>query len=105
MATIPNSRIIHAPSAEVKEMIVRRMPASARAGLEGVRIDAIGLIQANICNIFFYADIAQKAAAIYPAELHGSCPQQIVTLALFGDVSAVQSAMKAIGANMAGEKS
>jgi microcompartment protein CcmL/EutN len=72
------------------------MPTAARAKLDGLFIDAIGLIQANVSNILYFADIAQKAAAVFPVELNGSCPQHIITLALLGDIAAVDAAMDAI---------
>jgi ethanolamine utilization microcompartment shell protein EutS len=93
---IPNSRVIHAPSKETMEMLQRRMPATSRDVLKTIHLDAVGLIQTNIVNVLYFGDIAQKAAAVFPVELTGSCPQHIVTLALLGDVSAVEAAMRAI---------
>jgi microcompartment protein CcmL/EutN len=93
---IPNSRIIHAPGEDVLEILQHRMHPASRSKLENLRVDAIGLIQANIVNILYFADIAQKAAAVFPTELNGSCPQHIVTLALLGDESSVEAAMRAV---------
>jgi ethanolamine utilization microcompartment shell protein EutS len=93
---IPNARIIHAPSAEVQEMLLRRMPQAARERVKDSRIDAIGLVQSSVANILYFADVAQKSSAVFPVELHGTCPQHITTLALLGDVSAVETAMRAI---------
>ncbi|MDR1967035.1 MAG: BMC domain-containing protein [Synergistaceae bacterium] len=74
----------------------RRMPPASHEKIKNLRVDAIGLIQANIANILYFADVAQKAAAVCPVELNGSCPQHITTLALIGDVSAVETAMRSI---------
>jgi len=93
---VPNSRIIYAPSEEIIEMLQRRMPAGCRDRAAQVRKDAVGLIQTNVVNTLFLGDVAQKAAPVYPVELNGSCPQHIVTLALLGEVSAVETAMHAI---------
>lgn len=95
---LPNSRIIHAPGNDVLDMLLRRMPAPCRKQIEDIYIDAVGLVQTNIVNVMYLADIAQKAAPVYPVELNGSCPQHIVCLALFGEVSAVETAMHAIEA-------
>jgi ethanolamine utilization microcompartment shell protein EutS len=94
--TIPNARIIRAPGAGVLEILERRMPQTVRDKTKNLRIDAIGLLQSSVANILYFADVAQKASAVFPVELHGSCPQHITTLALLGDVSAVETAMRAI---------
>jgi hypothetical protein len=94
--TIPNARIIRAPGAGVLEILQRRMPQTVRDKVKDLRIDAIGLVQSNVANILYFADVAQKAGAVFPVELHGSCPQHITTLALLGDVSSVETAMAAI---------
>lgn len=93
---LANTRIIHAPGQDVLEMLTRRMPAACRKQIEEMRVDAVGLVQANIVNVLYFSDIAQKAAAVYPVELNGSCPQHIVGLAVFGEVAAVETAMQAI---------
>jgi ethanolamine utilization microcompartment shell protein EutS len=94
--TIPNARIIRAPGVEVLGILQRRMPQIVRDKIKNLRIDAIGLLQSNVSNILYFADVAQKASAVLPVELHGSCPQHITTLALLGDISAVETAMRAI---------
>jgi microcompartment protein CcmL/EutN len=72
------------------------MPQAVRDRIKSLRIDAIGLLQSSVVDILYFADVAQKASAVFPVELHGSCPQHITTLALLGDVSAVETAMRAI---------
>jgi ethanolamine utilization microcompartment shell protein EutS len=89
-------RIINAPTPETLAMLKRRMPAELRSRLEMVRIDAIGLIMLPIPDLYFYADQASKSAHVAVSEIFGSCPQHITTLAIFGEVAAVNEAMRII---------
>jgi ethanolamine utilization microcompartment shell protein EutS len=89
-------RIINAPTPETLAMLKRRMPSESRNRLELVRIDAIGLIMLPIPDLYFYADLASKSAHVAVSEIFGSCPQHITTLAIFGEVSAVNEAMRFI---------
>lgn len=84
------------------EMLLRRVPLSCKSVLEQRRTDAVGLIQTNIVNLLYLGDLAQKAADVYPVELNGSCPQHITTLALLGEVAAVDAAMAAVRRELAG---
>lgn len=96
MVPFPNIRIIHGPGRDVLEMLVRRMPKSCSERIDMAGVDAVGLIQTNVVNVLYLSDIAQKAAPVYPVELNGSCPQHIVGLAVLGEASAVETAMKAV---------
>lgn len=89
-------RIINAPTPETLLMLKRRMPSESRNRLEQVRIDAIGLIMLPIPDLYFYADKASKSAHVAVSEIFGSCPQHITTLAIFGEVAAVNEAMSII---------
>ncbi|XBS70873.1 BMC domain-containing protein [Acerihabitans sp. KWT182] len=89
-------RIINAPTPETLAMLKRRMPSESRGRLEMVRIDAIGLIMLPVPDLYFYADKASKSAHVAVAEIFGSCPQHITTLAIFGEVAAVDEAMRII---------
>ncbi|NYY80347.1 hypothetical protein DMH27_07865 [Raoultella planticola] len=71
------------------------MPAESRNRLESIRIDAIGLIMLPIPDLYFYADLAVKAHMLR-YRIFGSCPQHITTLALFGEIAAVNEAMRII---------
>ena len=95
-------RIINAPTPETLAMLKRRMPSESRNRLELVRIDAIGLIMLPIPDVYFYADLASKSAHVAVSEIFGSCPQHITTLAIFGEVSAVNEAMRFIEDDTAG---
>ena len=89
-------RIINAPTPDTLAMLKRRMPAEARSRLERVRIDAIGLFMLPVPDLYYYADRASKSAIVAVAEIFGSCPQHITTLAVFGEVGAVNEAVRII---------
>ncbi|MDR3438607.1 BMC domain-containing protein [Telmatospirillum sp.] len=91
-----NARIINAPRPEVMHMLERRMTPDARTQLRERSFDAVGLVQTSVPDVYFYADLAQKASNVFAVELFGSCPQHITTLAFFGETSAVRTAMQAI---------
>jgi hypothetical protein len=91
-----NSRIINAPRPDVLRMLERRMPREAREELKAHSFNAVGLVQASIPNLFHFADIAQKASNVFVTELTGNCPQHITTLAVFGETSAVRTALTAV---------
>lgn len=88
--------IINAPVFNVRKMLERRVPADVRKRLEDTGYDAVGLVQTSIASLFCYADIASKASNVLVVEITGSCPQHITTLAFFGEISAVTTAMQAI---------
>ncbi|GAA3590877.1 MAG: BMC domain-containing protein [Gibbsiella quercinecans] len=89
-------RIINAPAPEVLAMLKRRMPGEFRSRLDLIRIDAIGLIMLPVPDLYFYADMASKSAHVVVSEIFGSCPQHVTTLAIFGEVAAVNEAMRTI---------
>jgi hypothetical protein len=91
-----NTRIINAPRPEVVHMLERRMPPEVRVRLREQPFDAVGLVQTSVPDVYYYADLAQKASNVFAVELFGSCPQHITTLAFFGETSAVRTAMQAI---------
>ena len=89
-------RIINAPTPETLAMLKRRMPGEFRSRLDLIRIDAIGLVMLPVPDLYFFADVASKSAHVVVSEIHGSCPQHVTTLAIFGEVSAVNEAMRLI---------
>ena len=42
------------------------------------------------------ADIAEKAVGVTVKDIRGSCPQNMILLAIFGDTASVESAIKEI---------
>ncbi|MFW5490652.1 MAG: BMC domain-containing protein [Desulfovibrio sp.] len=93
-----NRHIINAPGPEVRKMLERRVPQGTRAQLQGLSYDAVGLVQTSIASLFYYADLVDKASDVLVAEINGSCPQHITTLAFFGETASVVTAMQAIEA-------
>ena len=89
-------RIINAPTPEVMAMLAYRMRPQARESLQSLNFRAVGLVQANVADLFYFADVAGKASFVVTTELSGNCPQQLTTLAVFGEISAVRVAMQAI---------
>lgn len=89
-------RIIYNPSKLVLNMFYRKMGADAREEVKSRKFEAIGLFQTTVPGILYYADRVFKTSNVYPVEINGSCPQHITTLAVFGDTSAVETAMKMI---------
>lgn len=90
------TRIINAPRPEVVNMLERRMPPNVRTRLQEQPFNAVGLVQTCVPDVYYYADLAQKASNVFTVELFGSCPQHITTLAFFGETSAVRTAMQTI---------
>lgn len=90
------TRIINAPTPDIVAMLKRRMPGEFRSRLDLLRIDAIGLLMLSVPDLYFYADLASKSANVVVSEIFGSCPQHITTLAIFGEVAAVNEAMRMI---------
>lgn len=92
------TRIINAPQENIMDMLQRRIAPHTRKWIEANPISALGLVQTSVPDLFYFADIAGKAANVYTVELFGSCPQTTTTLAVLGETSAVRMAMAAIEA-------
>ena len=94
---MPQFRIISAPSAGIKEMLLRRTNVNAPSREEIMQnCTAIAMFQASMPDCYYYADLAQKAGAVVALEISGTCPQRLSMMALFGDISAVRAAVNAI---------
>lgn len=94
-------RIIQSPSTGALDIISRRMGMSSTAGKELLSgCDAIGLIQGKLIDMVYVADLAEKAAGITAVDVRGSCPQNMVLLALIGDTASVETAISDIKIKM-----
>lgn len=93
---VSDTRIINNPSKSCMEMFYRKMRPNEAKELKELHFNAVGLVQANVASIFYYADMVSKASNVHPYELTGSCPTTITTLAFFGDTAAVATAMNAV---------
>lgn len=91
-------RMIKSPSAGTLEIITNRIGSSFNADLGCV--DAIGLVQGKLIDMVCAADIAEKAVGVTVRDVRGSCPQNMVLLAIFGDTSSVEAALAQIELDM-----
>lgn len=94
-------KIIKSPAAGAIEMLNRRRSLLKPAGVE-IAFDTIGLVQGKLIDMVVAADIAEKAANVHVEEIRGICPQHFVLLALYGDTSSVEAALKSIGEKLNG---
>lgn len=88
-------RIIKSPTIGTIEMLNRRRSLSKPLEDYGY-YDTVGLVQGKLIDMITAADIAEKAAGVFAEEIRGLCPQHMALLALFGDTSSVEAAVKAI---------
>jgi hypothetical protein len=91
-----NIRIINAPRPDVLRMLERHLSANGRERLKEAAQGAVALLQTNVADLFYFADLAEKASNVVAVEVFGTCPQHITTLALCGETSAVRAAVNAI---------
>ena len=87
-------RIIKSPSAGTVDILLRRK-GSDRITLPPCT-DAIGLVQGKMIDMVVAADIAEKAVGVTVEDIRGSCPQNMILLAIFGDTASVESALAQI---------
>lgn len=87
-------RIIKSPSAGTVDILLRRK-GSDRNTLPPCT-DAIGLVQGKMIDMVVAADIAEKAVGVTVEDIRGSCPQNMILLAIFGDTAPVESALAQI---------
>lgn len=87
-------RIIKSPSQGTIDILMRRK-GSAR-DVRPECIDAIGLVQGRMIDMVIAADIAEKAVGVTVEDIRGSCPQNMILLAIFGDTASVESALREI---------
>jgi ethanolamine utilization microcompartment shell protein EutS len=88
-------KIIKSPTQGTINMLNRRMAGDITSKFP-TTYDTIGLIQGKLIDMVIAADIAEKAADVYIEEIRGLCPQHFLLLAVFGDTSSVEAALKAI---------
>ncbi len=88
-------RIIKSPSAGAIDILMRRMgPGADSADLKNA--DAVGLVQGRMIEMICAADIAEKAVGVSVEDIRGSCPQNMIMIAIFGDTASVESAIAEI---------
>ncbi len=87
-------RIIKSPSKGTIEILNRRKGSGASNPIGPV--DAVGLIQGRIIEMVCAADVAEKAVGVTVEDIRGSCPQNMIMLAIFGDTASVEAALEEI---------
>ncbi len=87
-------RIIKSPSAGTIDILMRRIGFGNRE--KPPCMDAVGLVQGRLIEMICAADVAEKAVGVTVEDVKGSCPQNMILLAIFGDTSSVEAAMKEI---------
>ena len=87
-------RIIKSPSQGTIDILARRKGSGKAMDLEC--IDAVGLVQGKMIEMIVAADIAEKVVGVTVEDIRGSCPQNMILLAIFGDTASVESAIKEI---------
>lgn len=83
-------RIIKSPSKGTIDILMRRMGTGER---DSICTDAIGLVQGRMIEMICAADIAEKAVGVTVEDIKGSCPQNMIMIAIFGDTASVESAI------------
>lgn len=87
-------RIIKSPSPGTVDILMRRKGSGKDA--VPACIDAIGLVQGRMIDMVIAADIAEKTVGVTVEDIRGSCPQNMILLAIFGDTASVESALREI---------
>ena len=95
-------RIIKSPSKGAMDMLLRRKGSLPTTPVSNY--DAVGLIQGRLIDMVFAADIAEKAAGVTVEDIKGSCPQNLIMIAVFGDTASVEAAIKEIQYKLKQEK-
>lgn len=95
-------RIIKSPSKGMMEILGRRISAADDAILQA---SAVGLVQGKLIDMICAADIAEKMVDVAVRDVRGSCPQNMILLAIFGDTAAVEAAIAQIAAELESSRS
>lgn len=90
------TEIIRAPTESFLEMLIDNVRPTERKRLEGRHWGAIGLVQARLIDLYWAADVAEKASNVVTALVMGNCPQHTQMLAIAGHEAGVQAAMAKI---------
>lgn len=87
-------RIIKSPSEGTMDILMRRIGTGTNKNFDSV--DAVGLVQGRMIDMICAADIAEKAVGVTVADVKGSCPQNMILIAIFGDTASVEAAIQEI---------
>ena len=84
--------IIKSPSKGTLEILDRRR--GSKNSYEGV--DAVGLVQGKLIEMVVASDVAEKAVGVSVEDIRGSCPQNMIMIAIYGDTASVETAIEQI---------
>lgn len=87
-------RIIKSPSEGTLDILMKRMGPGVSEDLRNS--DAVGLVQGRMIEMICAADVAEKAVGVTVYDVKGSCPQNMILIAIFGDTASVESAIQEI---------
>lgn len=87
--------IIKSPSPGTLDILMRRRGYSSKE-MPQYGVDAVGLVQGRMIEMVVASDIAEKAAGVTVEDIKGSCPQNMIMLAIFGDTASVEAAIDEI---------
>ncbi|MBW1979625.1 MAG: hypothetical protein JRJ12_00225 [Deltaproteobacteria bacterium] len=90
------TELIRSPTAAFLQMLLNNIRPQERKKIEGTRWGAVGLVQARLIELYWAADVAEKASNVVPVLVLGNCPQHIQMLAIFGQQAAVRTALDKI---------
>lgn len=85
-------RIIKAPGENTLAILNRRK--GSRGDIENP--GAVGLVQGKLIEMVCASDIAEKAVGVTVEDIRGTCPQNMIMLAIFGDAASVTAAIEQI---------
>lgn len=95
-------RIIKSPSKAVLDIIMKR--AGTKIDKDMLCVDAVGLVQGQMIDMIYVADIAEKAVGVTITDIRGNCPQHLMLIAIIGDTASVESAISEIKHDLEREK-
>ena len=95
-------RIIKSPTVGTIDILMRRMGPGVSK--DTICVDAVGLVQGKMIEMIYAADIAEKAVGVTVEDIRGSCPQNMIMIAIFGDTESVESAIQEIKCKLEKEK-
>ncbi|WP_251158576.1 BMC domain-containing protein [Caniella muris] len=86
-------RLVKAPSAGTMAIVSGR---SGARWSRDFRPAALGLVQGKLIDMVVASDIAEKSAGVTVTDVRGSCPQNMVMLAIAGGMAEVEECLRRI---------
>ena len=86
-------KVIKAPAPGT--MAILRQRSGKRWG-EDFAPAAVGLVQGKLIDMVVACDVAEKTAGVEVSDIRGSCPQNMILLAIAGDTAEVMECLERI---------